>query len=164
MSVVATRVYEDRIVIAADSILCGNWSKSSTNDFSKLHQDNGMIIGSVGYAQEGSLMWHYMSTHKPASATEKSVLEFIIEFARWKKELGDTSSINNSYILAFGGKVFAINDMFVTEISEYHAIGAGRDYANAALYLGHTPQEAVKVACALCCFVAEPIIEYTMVR
>ena len=32
-------------------------------------------------------------------------------------------------------------------------------YGLTALYLGHTPREAVKVSCDLCCYVAEPIIE-----
>ena len=52
--------------------------------------------------------------------------------------------------------------MFVHEISDYIAIGAGEQFANAALYLGHTPKEAVKVACDLSCYVSEPIIEYSM--
>lgn len=162
MSVVAVRVYDDKICVAADSIMCHGWSKNTKGDFSKIHRDNGMIVGSVGTAQESSFMWHYMSTHKPASATEKAVLEFIIEFSHWKNELGAGYAIQNRYILAFDGKAYLIENMFVTEIKEYEAIGAGDDYANAALYLGHTPQEAVKTACALCCYVAEPIIEYTM--
>ena len=164
MSVVAVRVYDDKIIVAADSIVCRGWSKTTKGDFSKLNQDNGMLIGAVGSAQEASLMWHYMSTHKPASPTEKSVLEFIIEFARWKNDLGAGSTISNSYILVYSGHAFVISNMFVNEITQYEAVGAGEDYANAALYLGHSPKEAVKVACELCCYVAEPIIEYSMNR
>ena len=125
---------------------------------------NGMIIGGCGLAQEMSFMWHYMSTHKPASPTEKGVLDFIIEFSKWKKDLCGDSTINNNYLLAYDGHLFDINYMFVNEITDYCAIGAGEDFSNAALYLGHTPKEAVKVACDLCCFVSEPIVEYTMSR
>lgn len=32
----------------------------------------------------------------------------------------------------------------------YHAIGSGRDYAMATMYLGHEAEEAVRVASALC--------------
>jgi hypothetical protein len=32
----------------------------------------------------------------------------------------------------------------------------------AVLYMGNAPRDAVKVACELSCFVAEPIIEYAM--
>lgn len=103
-----------------------------------------------------------MKTHKPAKADEKSVLEFIIEFSRWKKDLTGDGSLCNSYILAFGGKLFHIQRMLIYEVRDYYAIGAGEDFANAALYLGHTPREAVKVACELSCYVAEPIIEEEM--
>lgn len=164
MSVVATKVYKDRIEICADSIVVSGHSKNTKGDFTKIHKDNGMIIGTVGSAEEGSLMWHYMSTHKPANSTEKDILSFIIEFANWKRDLTGNSSICNSYILAYDGKVFMIENMLVYEISSYEAIGAGQDFANAVLYLGHSAKEAVKVACELSCYVSEPIIEYEMKR
>lgn len=50
------------------------------------------------------------------------------------------------------------------ELFDYGAIGAGEDFATAALYLGHHPKEAVKVACDLSCYVCEPIIEYKMAK
>lgn len=164
MSVVAARVYDDKIVIAADSILTNGWSKSTNNNFTKMNKDNGMIIGGCGKAEELSLMWHYMSTHKPSEATEKEILNFIIEFSKWMNDLTGSSNINNTYLLAYEGHLFEIEDMFVFEINEYRAIGAGEDYSNAALYLGHTPKEAVKVACDLCCYVSEPIIEFVMYK
>ena len=54
--------------------------------------------------------------------------------------------------------MFSVNDMFVREIKDYFAMGAGEDFATAALYLGHSPEEAVKTACEISCFVAEPIV------
>ena len=54
--------------------------------------------------------------------------------------------------------------MHIEEINDYAAIGAGRDYAYAALYLGHEPKEAVKVACDLSCYVSEPIIEVVALK
>lgn len=160
MSVIAAKVYNDKIIMAADSILCSGWSKRN-NNFAKIIELNGMIAGSTGTAQEASLMWHYMQTHKPASASEKDILEFVVEFSQWKSSI-DGNKVENSYLFAYKGHLFEINNMFVHEISDFAAVGAGEDYANAALYLGHSPREAVKVACELCCFVCEPIIEYTM--
>lgn len=147
--------------MAADSIIVRGWSKTANHDFAKINEINGMIVGGTGLAQELSLMWHYMATHKPASATEKDVLDFVVEFSKWKRELTGDGVIQNTYLLTYGGHLFQIENMFVHEVAEYCAIGAGEDFANAALHLGHTPKEAVKVACDLCCFVAEPIIEYT---
>jgi len=163
MSVIAAKVYNDKIIMAADSILVINdWSKRNTG-FAKIAEINGMIAGSTGSAKEASLMWHYMQTHKPASASEKDMLTFIVEFAQWKSAI-DGSNVENGYLIAYNGHLFEVSGIFVHEISDYIAIGAGMDYANAAMYLGHTPREAVKVACELSCYVCEPIVEYSMNR
>lgn len=162
MSVVAARVYKDKIVMAADSIVVRGWSKRTDHDIVKINEINGMIVGSTGYAQELSLMWQYMTTHKPAIATEKDVLAFVVEFSRWKRELIGNGSVDNTYLMAYDGHLFQIQDMLVYEVSEWSAVGAGEDFANAVLYLGNSPRDAVKVACELSCFVAEPIIEYSM--
>lgn len=163
MSVVAAKVYKDKIAIAADSILVKGWSKRNAN-FSKIAEINDMILGGCGTAQETSLMWHYMQTHKPASATEKDVLTFVVEFAQWKSGIVGNSNVENVYLLAFQGHLFEIEYMFVHEVFDYVAVGAGEDFANAALYLHHTPSEAVKVACELSCYVCEPIVEYFMLK
>lgn len=162
MSVVAARVYKDKIIMAADSIIVRGWSKRTDHDIVKINEINGMIVGGTGYAQELSLMWQYMATHKPASATEKDVLSFIVEFSQWKRNLIGNGSVDNTYLMAYDGHLFQIEEMLVYEVSEHSAVGAGQDFANAVLYLGNSPRDAVKVACELSCFVAEPIIEYAM--
>ena len=161
MSVVAAKVYADRVTMAADSIMIKGWSKTN-NNFVKINEINDMIVGGCGLSQEISLMWHYMTTHKPASATERNILDFIVEFSKWKRDLTGDGTVQDTYLIIFEGHLFEINDMFVFEIKDYAAVGAGEDFANAALHLGHTPKEAVKVACDLCCYVCEPIIEYSM--
>lgn len=162
MSVVAARVYKDKIVMAADSIVVRGWSKRTDHDIVKINEINGMIVGSTGYAQELSLMWQYMATHKPATATEKDVLAFVVEFSKWKRDLIGNGSVDNTYLMAYDGHLFQVEDMLVYEVSEWSAVGAGEDFANAVLYLGNSPRDAVKVACELSCLVAEPIIEYSM--
>ena len=86
----------------------------------------------------------------------------MVEFSRWKRELIGSGSVDNTYLMAYDGHLFQIENMLVYEVSEWSAVGAGEGFANAALYLGNSPRDAVKVACELSCFVAEPIIEYTM--
>lgn len=162
MSVVAAKIYNNRIVMAADSILVKGWSKSTNGNFVKINQINGMIVGGTGQAKELSLLWHFMRTHKPDGNTDKDIIEYIVEFSKWKNDLIGESGIVNNYLLAYDGHLFEIENMFVYEIKDYTAVGAGQDFANAALYLGHSPREAVKVACELSCYVAEPIIEYEM--
>lgn len=163
MSVVAVKVYDDKVVMAADSIIC-KWDSKKNNpkDFTKINEINGMIIGGCGFAQELSLLWHYADTHTPLAPTIKDILNFFVEFCKWKPNYGDSPEIKNEYLIAYEGHAFLCEGLFVHEIHEYNAIGAGENYANAALYLGHSPSEAVKVACELSCFVSEPIIEFTM--
>jgi ATP-dependent protease HslVU (ClpYQ) peptidase subunit len=164
MSVVCAKVYNDKIVMAADSIIVRGDSKDTSGDFVKLTKINNMIVGGSGTVAEQSLMWQYMRTHKPASATVSDILEFMIEFSRWKKDLTNDSSVHNSYLLAYDCKLFSIQGMYPYEISAFTSIGAGRDFSNAAMHLGHSPREAVKVACDLSCYVAEPILEEIMMK
>lgn len=162
MSVVAGKVYDDRIVMAADSIIVkGGWGKRS--GFSKLVNINDMIIGGTGTAEELSLFFRFAQTHRPETPTEKDVLSFVVEFATWKRDYS-INTIENTYLLGISGHLFLLDKMFVNEVLDFEAIGAGEDFANAALFLGHTPEEAVKVACELCCYVSEPIEQYVMNR
>lgn len=157
MSVVCVKVYKDKIIFAADSICVRGYTKT-TKDFSKLEEINGMIIGGVGFAEETNLLFMYAQTHKPLFASEKGLSDFIFEFYKWKSELNIGFSSQNSYIIGYEDKAFYVENMLVKEITDYQAIGAGMEYALAVLWLGHTPKEAVKVACELCCYVAEPIV------
>lgn len=160
MSVIAARVLDDKVELAADSILI-HGSAKRTDNFSKLISVNDMIIGGVGDAEELSLMWHYMETHKPASIAVKDILSFTLEFARWKSDLDGSTMIENEYLLAYQGHLFHLAGKFVYEVQNFAAIGAGEAYATAALYLGHDPIHAVEVSCQLCCYVSDPIVSFT---
>ena len=161
MSVVAARVYDDHIEIAADSIIVQGDMKR-TGNFSKLACINDMIIGSCGEAREIALMWQFAKTHKPEAATERDVLAFIVEFLKWKKDFGGEPEMENEYVIAYQGRLFEIEDTFVNQVKDYVAIGAGMYFATAALYLCQNPTAAVKVACDLSCYVSEPIVSYEM--
>ncbi len=164
MSVIAAKVYQDKIVIAADSILVRGWSKKSNrkNDFQKIAQINGMIIGGVGTAEANSLMFLFAETHKPARADERGIAEYFAEFAKWAKGYADVNTIENDYLIAYSSKLFSVEGFFVAEVGNYEAIGAGEDFANTALYLGLTPERAVSVACEMCCMVSGPVVQYEM--
>lgn len=156
MSVVCVKVSKGYIHFAADSIVVRGYTKQK--DFTKLEKINGMIIGGVGYAEETNLLFMFARTHKPIEPTEKGLSDFIFEFYKWKNDLQKNFDSNNNYLIGVGGHCFYIENMFVKEVLTYQAIGAGMDYSLAALYLGKTAKDAVKVACELCCYVAEPII------
>lgn len=160
MSVVVCKVSKDKIEMASDSIAVKGWTKvnNAHKKISKLMKYNDMIIGGCGDCDETSLFFHYMKTHTIEKVDEKSVLDFVIEFRRWKNDLIGDNNFVNPYIIAYKGKAFAIEGMLVFPIDDYYAIGAGEDYASGALYMGATPKEAVKAACELCAMVCEPIV------
>lgn len=161
MSVVVCKVNENNIEVAADSICVSGWSKlpSGVGKNIKIIREGDLIIAGCGVAEEISLFFHYIQTHSIAStATSKDVLDFILEFRHWKSDYTRSTNFDNTYIIAYKGKAFFIEGMLVMPITDYCAIGAGRDYANGALYMGATAEEAVKAACELCAMVAEPII------
>lgn len=165
MSVVAVKVYDNRIEMAADSIIvCGSRQETYYGKHAKLKEINDMIIGTSGSCEEESLMWLYAQNHRPAAPTEKDVLEFFVEFINWKRDKSMESGPCNPYLLAYKGKVFHIQNYLVLEVDKFAAIGAGADYALAALYLDKDPDDAVKVACELSCYVTEPIICYTQMK
>ena len=56
MSVVAAKVYDDRIVMSADSILTNGYEKEPNVNFAKIAKINDIILGGVGYGDEQSLM------------------------------------------------------------------------------------------------------------
>jgi len=156
MSVVAVRVTNDEIIIGADSILVTGYTQTK-DKAAKLFETNGLIVGDVGFAQEGSLFFLYCQTRKPTAPTELAVVEFMVEFGKWKDTKGDELSIQNSYILIFEEKAFIVEGLFVKEITDFTAIGAGMDYALSALYLGETVERAIEVACELSIYCERPI-------
>lgn len=164
MSVVCAKVYDDKIVMAADSQV--TWGSHVKNNigFSKIREINGMIIGAVGNCDEASLIYQYTKTHKPEEANEKDVLDFIAEFAKWKKDYDGDNNIRNNYLFAFNGHLFYIEGILVSEIYDFASIGSGFYFGLTALFLGKSPKEAVEVTCKLDCFVGEPIVEFEMSR
>lgn len=166
MSVVAVKVNNDSIVMSADSIRTLGGDKSSTGKgMGKIYEVNNMLIGGVGHSSEIIMMALFAENHRPLNATERDVVQFLNEFANFKNKNTDNRTLYNDYLIAFDGKCFNVSsDYCVVEIEDYYAIGYGMDYANAALYLGHSPQEAVKVACDLCCYVCEPIVTKSIPR
>ena len=158
MSIVACKMTKEGYEIAADSIsVRGSTQTKNNTNRSKLVEVNNMVIGSVGLAEESSLLQIFAKTHQPAAATEEAMLEFWGEFATWKKKRTDHSSIENAYFIGLDDVVFYINHWLIASVKSYEAIGAGKDFALAALHLGHDPEAAVGTAIALSIYCEAPI-------
>ena len=158
MSIVACKITEDGYEIAADSIsVRGSTQTKNNTNRSKLVEVNNMVIGSVGLAEESSLLQIFAKTHQPASATEEGMLEFWSEFSTWKKKRTDHGSIENAYFIGLDGVVFYLHEWLIASVVSYEAIGAGMDFALAALHLGHSAEDAVETAIELSVYCEAPI-------
>lgn len=159
MSVVAVKIYDKEIIMSADSIIVHGEADKTPVGRGKIFEVNGMLIGTSGFAHEGIHMALFAENHTPLTMNDRELTKWMYEFSEWKaKEFGTDKKLENQYIIAYKGKVFYCNGAYIGEVKDFFAIGAGQNYATAALYLGHSPAEAVKVACALSCYVDEPII------
>ncbi len=165
MSIVCCKILDDRIEIASDSITVRGWVQDKgRNNMAKLCDVNGMIIGGIGMAAETSLLQIFCMTHKPASSSESDIVTLFVEFAEWKKQKTDKYEMENTYIFIFDGLAFYIQSFFVNKITTYEAIGAGQEFALAALYLGHGVEQAAETACELSIMCEKPIKVLTASR
>lgn len=156
MSVVAVKVTKNKITIGADSILVSGWTQEK-DKLAKLNKVNDIIIGDCGDAQEGGLFLIYCKTRKPREASVEAMIEFMVEFQEWYKNKTDESKLSNQYIIVFDSKAFVIEGFWCKEVTDYTAIGAGMDFALAALYLGNAVRDSIKAACHLSVYCEEPI-------
>jgi ATP-dependent protease HslVU (ClpYQ) peptidase subunit len=80
------------------------------------------------------------------------------EFASYLSEVKSAPKFEDAiFIVVHKGKAFFLGGYFVREINDYYAIGAGMDYALAALYLGASVEKAIKTACELSIFCEGPV-------
>ncbi|MEL6939694.1 MAG: hypothetical protein AAFO84_10935 [Cyanobacteria bacterium J06598_1] len=165
MTVIAARKTSDAIVFAADTLISDGFSKVTSSEliFAKLFEQNEMVIGTTGDCYEGTMMELFSRNHKPVNSTRLGMIDFLVEFKEWIRKKEGGYSPKNGFLIAFDQKLFRIvQGLDVYEIHEFDAIGAGQDFAKAALHLGHTPNEAVKVACKLSLYCSEPITEISV--
>lgn len=159
MSVIAAKVYENSIMIAADSIIMKDDLKKT--NFLKLRHYvyNEIVCGGCGSAEELSLFFEYMSKlQKQINVNTQTILDLLYDFSKYKEHYVGNSEIENCYLIIMNGQLFEIDGFFVQKIEDYTAIGEGEPYALTALYLGQTPIEAVKTTCELCCHVSLPVV------
>ncbi|MEM6869115.1 MAG: hypothetical protein AAF528_12125 [Cyanobacteria bacterium P01_C01_bin.121] len=165
MTVIAARKTPEAIIFAADTLISDGFTKATSSDImhSKLFEQNEMVIGTTGECYEGTMMELFSRNHRPVNSNRLGIIDFLVEFKEWirKKEGGYTPK--NGFLIAFEQKLFRVyRGLDVYEVREFEAIGSGQDFAKAALHLGHTPREAVEVACKLSLYCSEPITEISM--
>ena len=160
MSTVAGQRFENKIVLAADTRVSSSLGTRIDlgQSFSKLGEGVDFIYGSAGYSSEVSLFNLYARDHSIGTGGVVRVIEYLVEFSRWKADMTGDPDIKNSYILAHSSGLFSTEFFAVDEIEYYCSIGSGKEHSLAALYLGKDVSEAVQVACALDCYSDLPVL------
>lgn len=170
MSVVACKIHPSGdVTLAADSISVRGYTqrKNSSEEGGKLFElnnDSG-AIGGVGAVQELNLLRIFLDNYtivpKQEKPSERHILDMLNAFVRWLKDkYGAPATLSNAYIIALQGGVFATCGWEISRVAEFEAIGAGMDFALAALALGETAERAVEVATELSVFCEKPLQVY----
>jgi ATP-dependent protease HslVU (ClpYQ) peptidase subunit len=159
MSVVAVRKNGSKVTIGADSIRITGWGTQEKDKLAKLFRiSNDMIVGAVGGAAVNSLFREFLTNHLPRENTEYGWTVLMGEFANHLNDLKNAPKFEESaFIVVHKQKVFFLGGYFVREVCDYYAIGAGMDYALAALYMGASVEEAIEAACHLSIFCEKPV-------
>jgi len=169
MSVVAAKKNEyGEWEIAADSIaLCADTiiNQKGNRSYAKIKRVGSMIIGGTGNYSDIGLLFIFAKTHVPKDDTEDSVLDWFVEFLDWRsKKVEGYSMDETNFMMLIGGNCFMLEGTLCLKVAKYMAIGAGMDFALTALYLGKSPEEACKAACALSNLCEEPVRMFRLVE
>lgn len=169
MSVIACRIHDGKVYIAADSMGAQSEIRVDRSlKIRKLHKINGsIIVGWAGTYEEGNMFVYCLQDSDVIHQEEKPLSEFMSNFYKMRDQKfpypkeRETAS-DCQYILIVAGKPFYISQGMVTEIrgEQFFSIGCGCDIAMAAMDMGALPKEAVSIACKYSAFCAPPIISY----
>ncbi len=159
MSAIAVKkINKKEFEISADSIRMSGWTQEKDKK-AKLWRIGDLILGTSGLCSIGSLFREFIENHKPKTNNEYGWINLVIEFIKYHKSIDDKTNFNeNDFIVIWQNRSFYIGGLFVREIEDYYAIGAGMDFALSALYLGHNTKKACEVATEFSTFCEKPII------
>ena len=157
MSVVAIKKVGKKFEMAADSIIVSGWTQGKEPN-GKMWKIGDLAAGSVGKAALAGLFREYIENHKPKTNNEWGWINHMAEFMKYANAIDNAFKMeDNDFLVAWKGKAFLLCGTFVQEVKKYHAIGAGMDFALAALHLGHSAKEACEIACELSVFCEKPV-------
>jgi len=150
MSLVVAIRDKNRVVLGADKqITAGDFKDHITTKIWPLEELPGAVMGSVGSARASQIIQYSNVIDKNMLVGGDIDTDFVIcslapTLAAGLKangvkvqfpEDGDTEMMPNSFIFAYKDRAWMIwNDLSVSELDEYFAIGSGADVARGALF------------------------------
>jgi len=158
MSVVAVKVDQNKITMAADSFVGFGYGTQLKDKDVKLFKQNGLVVGGVGYANSISLFKLFCRDRRPARDDEDAIIDFVSTFIEWAGKKVSNYKHQTDFMIVYKNRVWYVDSSFyVKEVLDYRAMGAGQDMAQTALFLGKNVKEAVEVACELSVYCENPV-------
>jgi len=162
MTVIAARKTDKGVEISWDSFCGDTYRKGKVDRLSNLDKKidgNNFKALICGSASSGSLLKFFSKHNGIESATEMDILGYLIRFKEWCREKLPAPDLNMDMIIIMDGKIFEVDadQLVVFENTEFISMGAGQQYAATALHLGHTAEDACKIACQLSNHCLEPV-------
>lgn len=158
MSVIAVKVYSNKIVMAADSFVGFSRDTQLKDKDVKIFKQNGLVVGGVGYANDISLFKLYCRDRKPARSDEDAMIDFVSQYVKWAAERVKDYKLQTDFMIITGKKAWLVSSSgYIKRITDYRSMGAGQNMAQTALHLGKSAKEAVEVACELSIYCEKPV-------
>jgi len=147
VTVIAARVNGQCIEMSADSQFtrCGG-HKNNTGLTEKIIRGSDFVIGVSGEALLLTLVSMYAKNHPVGDGGVDRVTEWGLEFLEYCRKKTDSWDQHGSLLLAHKSGLYAVYDWIPLVVTDFWAIGSGLQYAETAMYLGHSTEEAVLVA------------------
>lgn len=174
MSIIATKVYPNKIIIGADSALTTLTNMQTNEEEAKLCCVKGVVVGFTGISEHFTLFRYFLETVEADLTkveTFVDVMELYMGFCAMTKELdvpirgtdesGFTGPADNIH-LVINKRAWNIMGYNITEITDYDAIGSGTQYALSLLDEGFTVAAAIRGAARRDIYCNLPAYIYTV--
>lgn len=167
MSVVAIKIYKDRIELGSDSQVSSYYmykdDVQKRYGIGKIVKENDVYLGGVGDLSEISLAKLFLKKTKPGGSREDDILEWLVSFYEYCRSKNGDFRPFNQWIMVFKDRAFLIYpDFSIFSISDYEAIGCGMSEAKPILAIGRDIREAIAMACKLDLYCNKPIKIYSI--
>lgn len=150
MSIITAVIKDDRIAVAADSLVMFGDSERMPIEIAttkKIWRLGDVIMGGAGWALYDDILRDHMRTQPtPALSDEIGIFSFFNEFWKALHEryslVNDQASgkdtpfgdLDSTFLIVNRNGIFKVSsDMGVTRLNRYYAIGSGSDYAMGAM-------------------------------
>lgn len=170
MTTIIARQFEDRVVIAADSLVTAS-RKYIHPKMAKITERGSYLIAGAGESAACDIAQHIWEPPKPSALDRKDLYHFVITKVvpslklcfkenDYKWDDKDDDETKFAFLIAIGGEVFDIADDFAVclDVDGYYGIGSGSSLAVGALKAGVSMAQALSIAADKDPYTAPPFI------